>query len=66
MVKFKSVFFHIFPSKVKVYAILYVYFNKYINIVGGGSVYYQQQQKFTIKTGPQICNKYSVWKLIYM
>lgn len=40
--------------------LLYVYFNKYFNIMGGGTGYHQQQQKFTIKTGPQICNKYSV------
>lgn len=66
IVKFKSVFFLIFPSKVKVYAYyMHISINISISWEGGGDII-NNNKKFTIKTGPQICNKYSVWKLIYM
>lgn len=59
MVKFKSVFFHIFPSKVKVYA-YYMHISINISISWEGEGILSTTKKFTIKTGPQICNKYSV------
>lgn len=45
MVKFKSVFFHIFPSKVKVYAYyMHISLNISISWEGGGDNYQQKQK----------------------